>query len=174
MSYIPGKKIVDYLTVTDKFNYDDQVQQIGVDLTVEDVKEIMNLPRTNVRIYKSEKLLPRYIQVPLDRDENANNIFTLRANTSYSITFNEGCKLPNNVGGFIKGRSSLIRMGCKIESGMYDPGFQVDQMGCVLTTPNFPIDVELSSRIAQIVLQTTIEEVTNPYDGQYQGDKDVK
>lgn len=182
MSYISGKQIVEkYLKFNPKlFDREKQEQQIGVDLTVDTINEVNSKEMPNIEgIFNDKTYLPEYNEFvndifTLPTSLEGKIIFQLEANSIYSITFNEGCKLDDNSGGFIKGRSSLIRMGCLIESGMYDPGFEVEQMGCILHTPNYPIIIEKNSRIAQLVLQTTNEKIINIYDGQFKGDKDAK
>jgi deoxycytidine triphosphate deaminase len=72
---------------------------------------------------------------------------------------------------FIRHRSSLLRMGWTCTSGVYDPGFVVDEMGAVITgTTN--IFIEKGSRIAQIIVAENHR--ADLYDGQWQGSKDVK
>ena len=50
----------------------------------------------------------------------------------YDITFWEGCKIPSNRTAFIKQRSSLYRNGAVINSPVFDPGFETDNMGTLL------------------------------------------
>ena len=62
-------------------------------------------------------------------------------------------------------------MGGTCTSGVYDPGFEVDQMGGVMIL-NKTIVLEKGARIAQIIMHEN-----NPaelYDGQWQGNKDKK
>ena len=54
----------------------------------------------------------------------------------YDITFNEGCKIPENRVAFIKQRSSLYRNGAVINSPVFDPGFETENMGTLLYSTN--------------------------------------
>jgi deoxycytidine triphosphate deaminase len=91
---------------------------------------------------------------------------------AYSITFDQGIKVPLNTMGFIKHRSSIARCGAIVTSGIYDPGFEVENMGGILIVKsNFQI--ELHARIAQFWAIRT-EGDKKGYDGQWQKEKDVK
>jgi deoxycytidine triphosphate deaminase len=58
-----------------------------------------------------------------------------------------------------------------ITSGVYDPGFEVDEMGAVLIATQ-PIMIEKGARVAQIIIFDNSE--AELYDGQWMGEKDVK
>ncbi len=90
---------------------------------------------------------------------------------AYSVTFDQGVKLGSIHTAFIRHRSSLLRMGWTCTSGVYDPGFEVDQMGAVLMG-NCNIFIEKGARIAQIVVAENYN--ADLYNGQWQGQKDVK
>jgi deoxycytidine triphosphate deaminase len=68
-------------------------------------------------------------------------------------------------------RSSLLRMGWSLMSGIYDPGFAVEEMGAVMRGDT-QIFIEKGARIAQIVVHECHN--SSLYDGQWQKDKDVK
>ena len=58
-----------------------------------------------------------------------------------------------------------------ITSGVYDPGFEVDEMGAVLIATQ-PITIEIGARVAQIIIFDNFD--AELYAGQWQGSKDVK
>lgn len=90
----------------------------------------------------------------------------------YDFVLNEGCKIPSNRTGFIKQRSSLLRNGALIQSSVFDPGFETDQMGtyCVVFETIF---IEENARVAQMYFHesTPTDQV---YNGQWQNDKQRK
>jgi len=89
----------------------------------------------------------------------------------YSLTFEQGCKLDSTHTAFVRHRSSVLRCGGIITSGVYDPGFEVEEMGAILFASE-KIFIEKGARVAQIVMMEN-----NPaelYNGQWQGAKDVK
>ncbi len=87
------------------------------------------------------------------------------------MTFDQGCKLPEDRTAFIRHRSSILRCGSIITSGVYDPGFEVDEMGGVMVVKE-DIRIEKGARVAQVImLENNSAEL---YDGQWQGTKDLK
>lgn len=173
-------------------------QQIGVDLTLERVKEIVGNHNKYFGVYKGDAILKEKTHIPdpnityqeffpknrkiekiykenkgeiIKTQEEEINCWHLYPGV-YSLTFNQGCKLPNNISAEIKGRSSLNRLGCRIESGIYDPGFEVENMGAVLYV-SIPIIIEYRARVAQIIMHEC-EPTSNSYNGQFQKDKDIK
>jgi hypothetical protein len=86
----------------------------------------------------------------------------------YDITFNEGCKLPDNRVAFIKQRSSLYRNGAIINSPVFDPGFETDNMGTLLYVHE-TIFIEKDARVAQIYFHEC--NGAELYNGQWQNDK---
>jgi dUTP pyrophosphatase len=86
----------------------------------------------------------------------------------YDITFNEGCKLPDNRVAFIKQRSSLYRNGTIINSPVFDPGFETEFMGTLMYVHR-PIFIEENARVAQIYFHEC--KSAEKYDGQWQNDK---
>jgi len=86
----------------------------------------------------------------------------------YDITFNEGCKIPENRVAFIKQRSSLYRNGAIINSPVFDPGFETEFMGTLLYVHE-PLFIEINARVAQIYFHEC--NGAELYNGQWQGDK---
>lgn len=90
---------------------------------------------------------------------------------SYSVTFNEGGELPNEHCGWFQPRSSIIRTGNDVRSGLYDAGFKAEQFGAILIIRN-PVFIELNARIAQFVVSKAVS--SELYNGQWQDKKDHK
>jgi deoxycytidine triphosphate deaminase len=88
----------------------------------------------------------------------------------YDITFWEGCKIPSNLVGLIRQRSSMLRNGTVLHSSVFDPGFETEYMGTVMVV-NETIFIEEDARVAQIYFHTCEEvDQENLYAGQWQGD----
>ncbi len=138
--------------------------QVGYDLTLKEVKQIMG---GTVFSDKTE-VLP-YLEVPTFT-KDGKIVYNLSPG-SYSLTFEQGVKLPSNKTAFIRHRSSILRCGGIITSGIYDPGFEVDEMGGVLIATQ-PITIEKGARVAQIIIFDNFD--AELYAGQWQGNKDVK
>jgi len=89
----------------------------------------------------------------------------------YSLTFHQGVKLDNKHTVFIRHRSSILRSGSLITSGAFDPGFQCEEIGATLFVYQ-PITIEEGARVAQILVFENHE--AEKYNGNFQGDKDLK
>ena len=138
--------------------------QVGYDLTLKEVKQI-----AGGTVFSDKTEVLPYLEVPTFTKEG--KIVYNLSSGSYSLTFEQGVKLPSNKTAFIRHRSSILRCGAIITSGVYDPGFEVDEMGGVLIATR-PITIEVGARVAQIIIFDNSE--AELYDGQWQGTKDVK
>lgn len=154
-------QVTELLTTNDK----GAKAQVGYDLTLKGVKKV------NGGIVMSEKtIVDEYTEILPSRNLNEKLVFKLEPGT-YSLTFEQGVKLPTNRTAFIRHRSSILRCGGIITSGVYDPGFEVDEMGGVLIATQ-PIIIEKGARVAQIIMLENVS--AEAYDGQFQGSKDIK
>jgi len=139
--------------------------QVGYDLTLKSVKIVnggsVMSDKTNVTNYSEKDS-----QVNKDGRE----VYEFAPGT-YSLTFEQGIKLPSNKTAFIVHRSSILRCGGVITSGIYDPGFEVDEMGAMLIVTE-PLIIEKGARVAQLYVFENSE--AEEYAGQWQGTKDVK
>jgi deoxycytidine triphosphate deaminase len=150
--------------------------QIGYDLSLKAVQKIgnkigggvYNLSRGSKigKVLKNKTELTTYTSldtIMLDGDEG-----WLLHEGVYDITFNEGCKIPDNRVAFIKQRSSLYRNGAIINSPVFDPGFETEFMGTLVYVYE-TIFIEKDARVAQIYFHEC--ESAEKYDGQWQNDK---
>ncbi len=138
--------------------------QVGYDLTLKEVKQI-----NGGAVFSDKTEVGPYLEVRTFNKEGK-TVYPLSPGT-YSLTFEQGVKLSSNKTAFIRHRSSILRCGGIITSGVYDPGFEVDEMGAVLIATQ-PIMIEKGARVAQIIIFDNSE--AELYDGQWQGNKDVK
>ncbi len=139
--------------------------QVGYDLTIKAVKKVHG-----GMVLKDKTLVEEYEEVPPTLTATGKYVFHLKPG-SYSITFDQGCKLPADKTAFIRHRSSMLRCGAIITSGVYDPGFEVDEMGGVMIASETMV-IEKGARVAQIIMMENTP--ADLYDGQFQGTKDVK
>lgn len=156
-----ASQVVDLLKTNDK----GAPAQVGYDLTLKGVKKIVGGV-----VMQDKTVVGNYTEITPNINSDGKFIYKLEPGT-YSLTFEQGISLPNNKTAFIRHRSSILRCGGIITSGVYDPGFQVDEMGAVLLATE-SIIIEKGARVAQVIVFEN-----NPaelYDGQWQGSKDVK
>ena len=146
--------------------------QIGFDLSLKQVNRIGN---KGVAIAKIGKVLKEKTELNNYTPEGLMNLDGVTGwllyEGVYDITFNEGCKIPNNYVGLIRQRSSMLRNGTVLHSSVFDPGFETDFMGTVMVV-NETIFIEENARVAQIYFHEC-EPVQDEhlYNGQWQGDK---
>jgi len=152
--------------------------QVGYDLSLKEVNRIgVSVAGEANTIYADNKIgkvlkdkteLATYTPVEtimLDGDEG-----WLLYQGVYDITFHEGCKIPANLVGLIRQRSSLLRNGTVLHSSVFDPGFETEFMGTVMVV-NETIFIEDGARVAQIYFhECTPVDSDNLYNGQWQGD----
>ena len=139
--------------------------QVGIDLTVCNIRQI-----GGGFLYKDKTVVHPYYDKRTEM-QGDNEGWYLIAGHAYSVTFEQGIKLGSIHTAFIRHRSSLLRMGWTCTSGVYDPGFEVDQMGAVIMGTS-KIFIEKGARIAQIIVAENYN--ADLYNGQWQGEKDVK
>jgi deoxycytidine triphosphate deaminase len=125
-------------------------------------------------VLKNKTILNKYTSIgliwhkPKDSDSEVKVEGWMLEIGTYDLVFNEGCKIPNNRVAFIKQRSSLWRNGVLINSPIFDPGFETDNMGTTMLVTE-PIFIEKDARVAQIYFHEC--EPAEKYNGQWQGDK---
>lgn len=84
----------------------------------------------------------------------------------------EYIKIPDNITGWVEGRSSIGRMGLFIQNaGWIDPGFEGTITLELFNASNFPIRLIPGRRIGQIIFAELDKPCENPYRGKYQGQK---
>jgi deoxycytidine triphosphate deaminase len=150
--------------------------QVGYDITLKAVQKIGNKISGGVynlsrggkigKVLKDKTELTTYVPlttIMLDGVEG-----WLLHEGVYDVTFNEGCKIPENRVAFIKQRSSLYRNGAIINSPVFDPGFETENMGTLLYVYE-PLFIEINARVAQIYFHEC--EPAEKYNGQWQNDK---
>jgi len=143
--------------------------QVGYDLSLKAVQKIGIGTVLNGRIgkvLKDRTELTTYIPTTTIKVDGMEGWLLYQG--VYDITFNEGCKIPDNRVAFIKQRSSLYRNGAIINSPVFDPGFETQNMGTLLYVHE-TIFIEKDARVAQIYFHEC--DPADKYDGQWQNDK---
>lgn len=154
-----------------------QKSQVGYDLTLKQVNSIgqttnhqRNITKDKIgKVLKDRTELTNYTPYPLINLDGVSGWLLYEG--VYDITFNEGCKLPDNRVAFIKQRSSLYRNGTIINSPVFDPNFETEFMGTLMYVHE-TIFIEENARVAQIYFhECTLVPENQLYNGQFQGDK---
>lgn len=171
MSNLTGKQIVEKGIITKVDNLD-CIQQVGVDLELIKVKQIVGggiIPK------EGKTQLPSYVDLILVDCPNPYNNKTTKGwflqPGCYDIVLKQGCKIPNNQRLQIVQRSSLLRNGGLLVSSMFDPGFETENIGTVIHIKE-PIYIHYEARIAQAyTTEVNLVEEEDLYNGQFQKDK---
>ena len=164
---INGKQLVEHGIITNV--PEENIQQVGIDLNLMKIEVI----RSDVKVGFIPRAASKKTQLPhyeewLPIEKNGKKIWDLQPGV-YSVTFDQGCDIPNNVFTLIRQRSSLLRNGVILHSSVFDPGFKTEKIGtCIVVFNN--IEIEVGARIAQMYGHV-VENVQNLYNGQWQGDK---
>ena len=167
---LTGKEIVQEGIIIG-YDPENAVQQQGIDVRAMKFNRIIGagfIPATG------KTKLPQYEEIPLethtDTDGVEHQIWFLQPGY-YEVQFIEGCKTPVNRVFDLKSRSSVVRCASQIVCGQFDGGFNTDHMGCFLRVDNPEgIYIEYGARVAQVRVHQS-EDVDNPYNGQFQNDK---
>jgi len=139
--------------------------QVGYDLSLKAVNKIGHVGK----ILKDKTQLAAY--EPIEKIQLDGYRGWLLYPGAYDITFWEGCKIPANLVGLIRQRSSMLRNGTVLHSSVFDPGFETEYMGTVMVV-NETIFIEEDARVAQIYFHTCEEVLEgNLYNGQFQHDR---
>lgn len=163
---LTGKEIIQNQIITNSI--EQGLQQQGIDVRI---KKINKLSGSGVIQKEGKTFLPVYEELQSAKLQSANDGWYLQPGY-YEVEFEEGCNVPNNATLHFKTRSSLVRCGALVHSGQFDAGFKTDNMGAFLQVLN-PILIQKGARVAQAIVFTS-NEVSNLYDGQWQGDKQRK
>lgn len=144
--------------------------QVGIDLSVINIRKIKGgkLYRNGKREIDNYEDVDYYIE----RDKEEEFKTWILDKGVYSLTFEQSIKLDNKHSAFIRNRSSILRIGSFITSGVFDPGFECKNIGATLFVFNNGIEIQKDTRLAQLIIFENQE--TNLYKGNYQGDKDLK
>ena len=150
-----------------------QIQANGFDMTLQKVEGFLAgdsgvLDFSNDKRKKPQvKLLP-FTDGRFDQEER---VFLRKG--CYLITLDPKIRVPMDCLGRLRARSSLIRMGCGIEAGIWDAGYYGTSQ-VLLTVHNYAgIKLYKNARVGQMVLER-IEggNVAEGYSGVYQENDD--
>ena len=140
-----------------------QLQPNGLDLTLASVARFDGpgkIPRGGGRA-----LLPATTDMPFDEWGN-----TKLEHGSYLVSFTETVNVPNDIMALARSRSSLLRAGCTIHTGVWDAGYKGRSQALLTVENKFGITLEKGARIVQMIFWRMSGAPAKPYDGRYQGE----
>jgi len=135
-------------------NDQEQIQQNGIDLTLASIAQLDNCSENELLCNKRSHC----VRTPM-------NIIgpTLLQPGVYEVLYNEEFNIPNWMCAYIYTRSTLVRGGSYLASGLYDAGFKGKWWGVLHIS--IPTWIEKDIRIGQVVFFQSEE--GKMYDGIY-------
>lgn len=134
-------------------------QPNGIDLSIKRLFQLSG----RVELTKNSKKFPELKEI-----ESEKNYWNLSPG-SYLVEVAEEIVIPEDAIGFVAPRSTLIRMGATVFSGIWDKGFQGigDNHGRLLLQTALPLSLHVSVAIAQMIFISAVDDET-VYQGNYQ------
>lgn len=139
--------------------------QIGYDLSL---KRVNKVGGSIGMVLKDKTIISSHTQIA-KREYEGKFGWSLTPGV-YDFVMWEGCNIPLNRAAFVKQRSSLMRNGTWMQSSVFDPGFETENIGsyCVVVEPIF---IEEDARVAQIYFhECTPLSKEDGYNGQFMND----
>lgn len=137
--------------------YEDSIQPSGIDLKLDK----LYYQTGSGSLIDNEKNLPQ-----LDEVECVDGIYTLKANTSYSVTVMGKTKIPVGYSMLFLPRSTLLRSFISVDTAVGDPGFVGTLQFLISNNGDFDYKIKKGERIVQAVVFKV--EGSGKYDGSYQ------
>lgn len=138
------------------------IQPSGVDLRVKRIYRLKNSGFLGTK----DRMTPDVESV----SDRFGEKFRLEPNEFVLVETMEKVNMPKDLMAIILPRSSLFRCGVGLHTAVVDPGFQGTLTFGMKNLSEFPFEIEIGSRIGQIVFKEVKENV-KLYDGKYQGGK---
>lgn len=136
-----------------------QIQPNGVDLRLNKIYAV----RGKFQVPHDGKVAHDLV---IEEIETKDNWFHLSVNALYYVDFIEKISVPGGWCSTLITRSSLVRSGVDIASGLWDSGFS-GTLGCCLRLHN-PIDIEWGAKLCQVMFHEA-KFNGHLYTGKYQG-----
>lgn len=140
-----------------------QLQPNGFDLSLREVGRYMGpgvIARDN-----ADRRLPEVARLPFDGEG-----FLDLGPGPYQIVFNEVVDLPNDLMALGRPRSSLCRCGVSVHSAVWDAGYRGRSTSLLVVENPAGFRVQRDARLLQMVFLGLDEQVTEGYQGAYQGE----
>jgi dUTP pyrophosphatase len=143
-----------------------QLTPNGFDLTAKEIHRFKDGGKLDFS--NSEREIPDTERIePVKKDEGDDYGWWDLEPGVYKIVTNEIVDLPNDLVGFAFPRSSLLRMGCTIENGVWDGGYRGRSEFMLKVDNSEGVEIKENARVNHIVFHK-MEETEDGYDGIYQ------
>jgi len=138
------------------------IQPSGIDLRVKCIYRLKN----SGFLGNSDRMTPDVESV----SDRPGEKIRLEPNEFVLVETMEKVNMPKDIMAIVLPRSSLFRCGVSLHTAVVDPGFQGTLTFGMKNLSEFPFEIEIGSKIGQIVFEEVKGNV-RLYDGKYQGGK---
>ncbi len=161
------KRLINKASLISNFrDLDTQLTPNGFDLTAAKIYEFFG-PGA-VDFSNKERRLPECRELLPQKESQADEFgWWSLAQGVYKVVANEMVKLPLDLIGVAYPRSSLLRMGAFIQTGVWDAGFEGKSEFVLVVQNSRGMKLKQNARVAQLLF-TRITETENGYNGIYQ------
>jgi len=141
-----------------------QLQPNGVDLTVKHIEKIVGAGY--IDFSNKERKLSEIVELDFDDD------MMLLPPGPYKVLFNEIVHLPKDIMAIGAPRTSLIRCGATVETGIWDAGYEGRSESLLVVFNENGFYVKKNARILQLVFIRLSKKIAtgSGYDGIYQSE----
>jgi len=143
-------------------DFERQLTPQGVDLTVKEIHEFVE--RGCIDFDNSSRRIPETKKIEWEED----TIFLKPG--IYKLVTNEIFNLPTNLAAISQSRSSLLRMGAFVSTGVWDAGFSGRAEFVLVVMNPKGIEIKKNARVAQLIFIKLTGD-TEPYRGIFHGQK---
>ena len=143
-------------------NPDIAVQSCGIDLSIESISRFYMSQGTLGRDNKDRRL-PEIRELKFDAAGWMDLIPGV-----YSIRYAETVNIPKNLMAIGRPRSSVMRMGCSVESSVFDPGYSGKPTGLLIVSNDDGLRIQQGARVLQLIFMDLSDAAEAGYSGVYQ------
>lgn len=156
-----GRDIVQRGVLSNLTNEEEQVQSSGVDLTLKAVHAFAS--KGVIGINNSQRKIADYAEVK----PNPEGIYILPAGV-FVFEYNEIVDIPKDAALTVHPRSSMVRNGVSLFSGLYDAGYAGPTSALIHVLNPFGLDIYRGARAAQLACHQMESAHPEGYQGKYQ------
>lgn len=143
-----------------------QVTPNGFDMTLSSIEELTSPGRIDYS--NEERVLSETKDVPFDEDG-----WAFLPTGTYKIVYNEIVTIPLNAIAIARTRSSLLRCGASIETGVWDAGYSGRSSSMLNVANPHGMYLKKDARVLQLVF-FDLDDETESYNGAYQNENVVE
>ncbi|MHC1605465.1 MAG: deoxyuridine 5'-triphosphate nucleotidohydrolase [Candidatus Methanofastidiosia archaeon] len=157
MGLIKDKNLIDSCIECKK-----QVTSNGIDMTLGKVEEFTS--HGLVDFSNEERIISKCRELPFEK-----NGWVYLPQGTYKITYNEIVNIPQNTIAIARTRSTLLRCGATIETGVWDAGYRGRSSSMLHVANKHGIKLKKNARVLQLVF-FDLDAETERYSGAYQNE----